>query len=141
MDHIVYLDFKSNELENLMNSTKDIILRGATGRKLPYGRCEEGDILYFVNNNGEGLIKAKAIVRGVEFTDKLTTEESEIKVDSILDRVKLDEKALKRFRGKRYLSIIVVQEVTEVEPFEFDKTDFSNMDDWLPVEDINKIKI
>lgn len=141
MDHIVYLDFKSNELENLLNGTKDIILRGATGRKLPYGRCEVGDVLYFVNNNGEGLVKVKAIIENVEFTDKLTQEESEAKVDSILDRVKLHDKALKRFRGKRYLSIIEVKDVSEVEPFEFDKTDYSNMDDWLPVEDIKKVKI
>ena len=140
MDHIVYLDKQSNELQNLIDGSKDIILRGATGRKLPYGRCNVGDNLYFVNNNGEGFVKAKAIILDVEFTNQLSKEESEKIVDSLQDRTKLHTKALKRFRGKRYLSIIKVASVEEVEPFQFDKSNFSNMDDWLPVGEINSIK-
>ena len=38
MDNIVYLDFKARELENLKNGQKTMIIRGAMGRKLPYGR-------------------------------------------------------------------------------------------------------
>ncbi|QMS85298.1 hypothetical protein [Candidatus Xianfuyuplasma coldseepsis] len=104
MDHIVYLDYKSEELNHLIDGTKDIILRGATGRKLPYGRVAIDDTLYFVNNNGEGLIKAKAVVQEVYFSDKLTTDESNAMVDGISHRIKLNNKALVRFRGKRYLS-------------------------------------
>lgn len=140
MDHIVYLDKKSNELENLLLKQKDIVLRGATGRKLPYGRCEAGDTLFFVNNNGEGLIKAKAVIKEVTFTDKLEKEVSEKMVDELQERVKLEKKALNRFRGKRYLSIIEVKDVEEVEHFEFHKEDYSNMDDWLPVGNINDVK-
>ena len=54
MDHIVYLDAKAKELENLVKGNKSMIIRGANGRKIPYGRVNEGDILYFVNNNGMG---------------------------------------------------------------------------------------
>jgi len=36
MDHIVYLDTKSNELEKLIDSEKSMIIRGWTGRKMPY---------------------------------------------------------------------------------------------------------
>ena len=50
MDHVVYLDAKANELEKLSDGSKTMIIRGATGRKLPYGRDNEGDILYFINN-------------------------------------------------------------------------------------------
>lgn len=37
MDHIVYLNRKAKELENLKSGTKTMIIRGAMGRKLPYG--------------------------------------------------------------------------------------------------------
>ncbi len=140
MDHIVYLDKSSDEMLNLINGSKDIILRGATGRKLPYGRCSEGDTLYFVNNNGEGIVKAKGNIKSVLFTDKLSKEESIEMVEAILDRVKLSSKVLKRFSGKRYLSIINVHQVEEVVGFSFDKTEYSNMDDWLPVGDIEGVK-
>ena len=65
MDHVVYVDHKANELEKLFSGDKTIIIRGATGRKLPYGRVFEGDHLYFIRNNGEGLIWAKGIVQQV----------------------------------------------------------------------------
>lgn len=139
MDHLVYLDKASIELQNLVSGNKDIILRGATGRKLPYDRCSIGDVLYLVNNNGEGLIKAKCEVSKVVFTDKLSVDESIALVDSLFDRIKLTPKALKRFRGKRYLSIIEVINIEEIQPLSFDKTAYGNMDDWLLIESINNI--
>ncbi|KXK05019.1 MAG: hypothetical protein UZ04_CHB001000908 [Chlorobi bacterium OLB4] len=65
MDHVVYLDAKANELEKLLDGSKTMIIRGATGRKLPYGRVNQDDTLYFINNNAEGVVKAKATVNNV----------------------------------------------------------------------------
>jgi len=60
MDYVVYADAK--ELNCILEATKTIIIRGAAGRKLPHGRVFEGDILYFIENNADGMVKAKAIV-------------------------------------------------------------------------------
>jgi hypothetical protein len=139
MDHIVYLDYQSKELQFILNNEKNIILRGATGRKLPYGRVQENDVLYFVNNNGEGLLKAKAIVQSVFFSEKLEKVDSEKLVDSLKTRVQLKQNVFNRFRGKRYISIIEIKQVSEIEHVTFNKDNFSNMDDWLLVEDINAV--
>lgn len=122
MEHIVYLDTQSQELIFLLNGDKDIILRGASGRKLPYGRFKENDCLYFCENNASGVVKAKAIVKKVTFTDKLDVKASNQIVDSLQGRNMLKDKALKRFRGKRYLSIIEVESITEIASFAFDKS-------------------
>ena len=65
MDHVVYLDVKANELENLISGEKSMIIRGAAGRKVPYGKVNAGDILYFIKNNAEGEIKARGVVSSV----------------------------------------------------------------------------
>ena len=52
MDHVVYVDIKTRELEMLLNGVKTMIVRGATGRKLPYGRVHVNDRLFFVQNKG-----------------------------------------------------------------------------------------
>ena len=57
MDHVVYLDAGAKELENLVNGNKAMILRGADERKLPHGNVNEGDMLYFINNNGKKKLK------------------------------------------------------------------------------------
>ena len=70
MDHVVYLDARANEMEKLLNGEKSMIIRGATGRKLPYGRVNVGDNLYFIINNAEGLLKAKGVVSSVFHSEK-----------------------------------------------------------------------
>jgi hypothetical protein len=38
MDHVVYVDAAAKEMEKLLDGSKCMILRGAAGRKLPYGK-------------------------------------------------------------------------------------------------------
>ena len=141
MDHVVYLDAKAKELDNLINGIKSMIVRGATGRKLPYGRVTEGDVLYFINNNGEGEVKAKGVVSSVYNSDMLSVEESFETIIKNQDKLQLPDKQFKKLAGKRYLVLVGLQDIETINPFHIDRTSFSNMDDWLPVGRIEKITI
>ena len=141
MDHVVYLDAKANELDNLLNGSKCMIIRGAAGRKMPYGRVNVDDVLYFLNNTAEGLVRAKGIVSSVHNSDKMTKEESIALVEANQSKLKLTDKQYQRWAGKRYLVLIEVNQLEEIAPFQFDKSEYNNMDDWLPVKKIDSIKI
>jgi len=139
MDHVVYLDKKAKELEKLFSGEKTMIVRGATGRKLPYGRVNIGDILYFVQNNAELLVQAKSQVKSVFNSEKMTENESQILIEKNQPKLQLSDKQLERWSGKRYLVLVEVGKMEEIPPFSVDKTNFGNMDDWLLVEDIEKV--
>lgn len=141
MDHVVYVEASSKEMDKLLNGSKKMILRGAAGRKLPYGRVNEGDMLYFTNNNGEGTIKAKAMVKNVYNSEKLGPEESAAIIDENREKLQLSKKQLDRFSGKRYLVLIEIENAEAIEPVEIDKSAFSNMDDWLPVGNIQDVRV
>jgi len=141
MDHVVYLDAKAKEMDLLLSNQKTMIIRGATGRKMPYGRVNQGDILYFINNNAEGIIRAMAKVKNVINSDKLTEEESAQLVNSYQEKLQLTKKQYDRWAGKRYLVLIEISGVKKVEPFQIDKSNYRNMDDWLPVELIERVRI
>ena len=141
MDHIVYVDAKASELEKLLDGTKTSIIRGAAGRKMPYGRVNPGDVLYLIKNNAEGLIRAKAMVKNVFNSEKMTKEDSNQLVSENQETLQLTPHQNKRWAGKRYLVLIDVSEVSEIETFSIDKSDYGNMDDWLPVGDIRQVKI
>jgi hypothetical protein len=141
MDHVAYLNTKAKELENLSSGEKTMIIRGAMGRKMPYGRVNEQDTLYFIENNGDGLIKAKAAVKSVTNTDKLSKEESVKTVAEHQHLLMLNKALEKRFAGKRYLVLIHLEKFTLIEPFKIDRSQYGNMDDWLPVEDIELVKV
>lgn len=141
MDHVVYVDAQADELAHLLSRSKSMIIRGAAGRKLPYGRVNTGDQLYFINNNAEGIAKAVGTVTHVLNSDKLTPEESAALMTQHQDKLQLTDKQFKRWAGKRYLVLIEVSNVEAIEPIVIDKSSYGNMDDWLPVGDINTIRI
>lgn len=141
MDHVVYVDAKANELEKILSGEKSIILRGAAGRKLPYGRVEVGDIFYFIRNNSEGLIQAKAQVDNVYNSEKMDKGTSAALIEEHLENLQLSPAQLKRWSGKRYLVLITITNPEAVTPFGIDKSEFGNMDDWLPVGDIDSVRI
>jgi hypothetical protein len=141
MDHVVYVDAKAQELAKLLGGSKSMIIRGAAGRKLPYGRVETGDVLYLIENDGNGQVKAKAVVSSVFNSEKMDTMQSEALVANNQDGLQLTPAQTKRWAGKRYLVLISVTQVEALTPFVFDKSAYSNMDDWLVVEDIETVKI
>ena len=140
MDHVVYLDAKAKELQKILDGSKTMIIRGATGRKMPYGRVDEGDILYFIENKGDGLIKAKAEVKSVFNSEKLTEDESKNLVEENQPKLNLTKIQIKRWAGKRYLVLIEIANISIVSPFTIDKSNYGNMDDWLPVEKIDDVR-
>ena len=141
MDHVVYVDAKANEMDMLLDGEKTMIIRGAAGRKLPYGRVNTEDVLYFIKNNGEGEVKAKAIVSNVFNSEKMAKEESIVLVEENQGKLKLTKKQFKRWAGKRYIVLIELKSVEAVDAFGIDKSDYGNMDDWLPVDNIENVKV
>ena len=141
MDHVVYLDAKAKEMDKLLAGEKTMIIRGAAGRKMPYGRVNENDMLYFINNNAEGLVRTKALVSLVVNSEKMTKEESVQLTEEHKDKLNLTAAQFKRWAGKRYLVLIELSRIEKVDPFRIDKSDYGNMDDWLPVGEISKIMV
>lgn len=142
MDHVVYLDYKAKELQNLVLGKKTMIMRGAMGRKVPYKRVSRSDTLYFVENKGELIVKAKAKISEVIYSDKLTREESFELMDRYQHKLLLNTALKKRFAGKRYLSFFSLSDFKLLdEPFILDKSEYSNMDDWLLVVNIENVRL
>jgi len=108
---------------------------------MPYSRVNAGDTLYFLNNDAEGLVRAQAVVRNVFNSEALTDEESTRLIKDNQDALQLTDKQMKRWCGKRYLVLISVERVKEIEAFKVDKSAYGNMDDWLPVGDIHTVRL
>lgn len=141
MDHVVYLDAKAAELKKLLDGSKSMIIRGAAGRKMPYGRVNTADMLYFMENDGSGDVRARAEVIEVLNSDKMTKEESAALVETHQESLQLTKEQQKRWAGKRYLVLITVSDVQSVDPFSVDRSGYGNMDDWLPVGDIENVRL
>lgn len=141
MVHLVYCDNTgkkgTRELDNIMNGTKTMVVRGAAGRKIPHSRVQTGEVLYFMEK-GTAQIRAKAIVTNVENFVRLSDEEIHEKLDTRQAELNLTPKQQQRWH-KKCLCFVAFDNVEEISPLAFDHQ--GNMDDWLIIEKIEDILI
>ncbi len=140
MDHVVYVDHPSGELDKLLNGEKCIILRAGMGRKTPYGRVKPGEILYFVNNNGDGLVRAAAVVKSVSNSDMLTPDESRNLLLLKKNELHLEIEQFQEYLGKKYMVLVEVKNVCRIMEFKLDKAAMQSAEDWVPIENIELLK-
>jgi hypothetical protein len=138
MDHVVFLDGHAKELENLIQGNKSMIMRGASGRKLPYGRVNEGDILYFVKNRRESEITARGVVSTVFTSGELSREESFETIIRNQDKLQLPDRQFEKYAGKRYLVLIGVNDIHRVAPFRISSCALEVNDDWIVAGELEK---
>lgn len=138
-EHLVYLNSKAKELEKLLNHEKTMIIRGAAGKKCPLGgRAKADDIVYFVETGGDMMVTHRGIISKVVESEKMTPEESTAFIETYKDELNLSKDQYTRWNGKKYLAVYEISHIEEIEPFKYNRE--KNMDDWIIVDDINKIK-
>ncbi|MEN6409451.1 MAG: hypothetical protein ABFD44_07055 [Anaerolineaceae bacterium] len=135
MDHVVYLDNKSQELAKLLVGSKTMIVRGSMGKKAPYGRVFAQDTLYFITC-GSGQVVARGSVRSVLQTPQLCPEETQQILLDHQRQLMLSPVQFQRWANKAYLVLVEVEDVNMVSPFALDRTGFNPLDDWLMVGEI-----
>ena len=141
MDHVVCFDAGAGELTNLVNGSKSMIIRGSDIIDLPYGSVNEGDILYFISSVSDGKVKARGVVSYVYNSGKLSVEESFETIIRNQDKLQLPDKQFERWAGKKYLVLIGLNRIEEIEPFLIDRSRFTYLFDWFPVGNITTINI
>ncbi len=142
MVHLVYCDNTGKRGERvpdkILCGTKTMVVRGATGRKIPHSRVHVGETLYFMEK-GSLAVSAKATVKDVKNHVKLTEDEINAAFSENAAKLNLTDKQRERWHKK----CLCFVEFTDVEPIlpplSFEKQ--TNMDDWLILEKIEDVLV
>ncbi len=137
MVHLAYCDDKSKELSKILTGEKTMIIRGASGRKIPHSRVFKDEIIYFMEK-GTKKITAKAIITNVLNYVKLSDEQIIGIIENNNDKLILTDKQKERWH-KTCLCLVEFSHVEEIDPLEFDHQ--SNMDDWLIINKIEDVVV
>jgi hypothetical protein len=119
----------------ILSGIKTMVIRGATGRKIPHSRVHEGETLYFMEK-GTFRITMKATVTTVKNYVKLKDEEITEVIESHQDQLHLSDKQKKRWH-KKCLILIAFDDVETIGPLVFEHQ--GNMDDWLIIEKVEDV--
>lgn len=137
MVDLVYCDDKEKVLEKILDGTKTMIIRAATGRKIPHSRVFKGETLYFMKK-GTAKISATATVVDVQNYVGLSDEEINNVIDSNQGKLNLSEKQKARWH-KKCICLVEFADVKEIDSLPFDHQ--GNMDDWLIIEKIEDVVV
>lgn len=140
MDHVVYVDHATNEMDKLVKGEKLLIIRSGLGRKTPFERVKPGELLYFMNNNGDGTVRAAAVVKSVITSDQMTPDESRRLLLSRRDDLALEHDQFNEYLTKKNIVLVEIKDVCRIMEFKIDKSALQNMDDWTPIENIDLIR-
>jgi hypothetical protein len=140
MVHLVYCDNAGKKgervLDKILSGTKTMVVRGASGRKIPHSRVFHGETLYFIEK-GTKDISALATVKAVQNYVKLTDAEIEITLEENQDKLNLNDKQKERWH-KKCLCLVEFGDVRKIEPpIRFEHQ--GNMDDWLIIDKIEDV--
>ena len=138
MDHIVCLDPDVKELDKLLMGTRTMIVRRV--KEVPVGTVNPGDLLYLITD-GDSLIRARATVKDLVYSDQLTEETSVALLQAYQKQLQLTKRETERWIRKHYLVLIAVENITSIEPFAVDRSNYVAQDEWLPVGDIRKVMV
>ena len=98
----------------------------------PWEKIKAGDTVYFKNSGEPVTIKAK--VSKVKQFANLTPP----KVKEILEKI---NENIVWAKNKRYCTLIYLEDVKPIKPFNINKSGFGSPAAWLSVPNITKIKI
>ena len=141
MVHLVYCDNAGKKgekvLDKILAGTKTMVIRGASGRKIPHSRVFEGERLYFMEK-GSALITTTAIVKNVQNFVKLADDEITKVLEENQSKLNLSEKQKVRWH-KKCLCLVEFENVIQIEPLNFEHQ--GNMDDWLIIDKIEDVVV
>ncbi|MCI8318914.1 MAG: hypothetical protein HFG96_10465 [Lachnospiraceae bacterium] len=141
MVHLVYCDNAGKKgekvLDKILAGTKTMVIRGASGRKIPHSRVFEGERLYFMEK-GSALITTTAIVKNVQNFVKLADDEITKVLEENQSKLNLSEKQKVRWH-KKCLCLVEFENDTQIEPLNFEHQ--GNMDDWLIIDKIEDVVV
>lgn len=137
MVHLVYCDDKEKVLEKILNGSKTMIIRAATGKKIPHSRVFEGETLYFIKK-GTSKITAVGLVKSVQNLVKLTEEQINEALHENQSKLNSSKKQQDRWH-KKCMCLVEFSDVKEIKSLDFDHQ--GNMDDWLIIDKIEDVVV
>ncbi len=137
MDHAVFIDLKSNELDRLLKGKITTIIRGAVGRKLPGGNVLPGEYVYFIRDLGDNVAVARGLVRDSFCSGSLNRASLDL-VNAHREKLGLTNKEINRWSRRKHVLLVELDKVKEIGPFAIEAD--GGAGGWMAVEYINKIR-
>ncbi|MDP3698665.1 MAG: hypothetical protein Q8R47_03690 [Nanoarchaeota archaeon] len=138
MEHLAILSKQSKLLAKILSGEKTIESRWYKFKKTPYENIAASDVIYF-KESGEA-VTARAGVAKVLFVNHLDEEKIEKLLEQYGKEIGVSMTYAEKVNGKNFCTLIFLEKVERIEPFEINKKGYGLMAAWITIDKIEKIK-
>ena len=138
MEHLAILAKKRKLLSKIISGDKTIESRWYKFKKTPYQNISVNDIVYFKESGDP--VSAKAKVSKVLFFDKLDEDKIKEILKEYGERICVPMSYSEELIGKNFCTLVFIDEVQSVEPFNINKEGYGLMAAWITLDNINSIR-
>jgi len=137
MDHVAVL--KKGWLEKILLGEKTIESRWYKNNKTPYKKIICGDTIYFKETGKP--VTVKAVTKKAIFFDRLDKNKTENIIKKYGKGICVSQSFSREVLGKRYCTLVFLENVEKIEPFKVNKKGYGLMSAWISVDKIDKIRL
>ena len=137
MDHVLFVDFATVQMKDLLEGKRQMIARTGCGRKPPFSRIYAGESVYFVSDE-DSRVLAKAIVKDVLVSAPGKGGTVVELIERNVGKLNLNQKEQKKLAQRKNLVLVEFGRVDKAMPFRI-RVARTN-DDWQAVDYINSVR-
>ena len=136
MNHLVFLDTRAGELEKILSGVKSMVMKGFNPAAQP---VKLGDSLYFLRDNDECALRAKAtVVRVLSFTNS-TKEDLAHNLKELQPRLQLTEAQYNTWSVKKQVQLVEFNCANKIDMIQIAAHKIADRSDWIAFEQFNLI--
>ncbi|MBU2590121.1 MAG: hypothetical protein KKF52_04855 [Nanoarchaeota archaeon] len=138
MDHLAILSKQKNLLSKIISGRKTIESRWYKFKKTPYENISINDIIYF-KESGEPVTIIAQVSKVLFFKDLHNNKINEI-LKKYGEQICVPLSYANELISKKYCTLIFLDNVKPIVPFQIDKRGYGLMTAWITVNNINSIR-
>ena len=138
MEHLAILAKERKLLAKILSGEKTIESRWYKFKKTPYQNISINDVLYFKESGDPVTVKAR--VRDVLFFDNLDRSKIRGILKKYGKKIGVPLSYSEKLVGKNFCTLVFIDDIQKIEPFDVDKTGYGIMAAWITVNSIDSIR-
>jgi hypothetical protein len=134
MNHLVFLDARAGELEKILSGTKTMLIKEFDPAQTTAHPVNPGDSLYFLRDNGECALRAKATVTRVLFLTDNSDQELSHTLKEMQPRLQLTEDQYNTWSAKHHVLLVEFESAEKIGVIHVARDKITDRSDWIPFE-------
>ena len=139
MNHLVFLDTRSRELEKTLSGMKTMLIKEFDPAQTTSHAVRPGDSLYFLRYNGEFAVRVKATVTRVLFLTNNSDQDLSHTLKEMQPRLQLTEDQYNTWSAKQQVLLVEFGSAHKIGVTHLAAHKIADRSDWIAFEEFGLI--